>query len=385
MRKLVFITLTILVLSWVWNKYGYLVTNRDNYNKTQEVADTPLVFTSTEESDKELSFLNLPQGGAIRYYADDVPGARSLSAGPEGVVFVGTRGEGVVYALLDKNLDGRSDERFVVASGLNSPNGIVYHQGTLYVAEISRIIRFKNIDTTYQNKPAYEVVYDNLPKEGHHGWRYMALGPDDRLYLGIGAPCNVCEVKDPFGTIASLNLDWSDFRVEARGIRNTVGFDWNPSDNTLWFSENGRDMMGDDIPRDELNHITSDSPHFGYPYCHESDVLDPGFGKGQDCNDYVAPAISLSPHAAALGIKFVGSKLYIAEHGSWNRKTPIGYRVMSVDVSGNGASNYQVVVDGWLGSNGKAVGRPVDILVFDEKTLLISDDFAGAIYALSIK
>ena len=382
MKKLIIAVVLVLLGIYVWNKYGYLIQSVKNFPKITQVSLEPSDLASSSESDDSLSFLNIPSGYAISYFANDVPGARSLAIGKNGIVYVSTRGQGVVYALEDQNHDGQADKRYVVASGLNSPNGLSYHDGTLYVAEINRIIKFSGIDESYDDKPGYDIVYGNLPKDTHHGWRYMALGPDDKIYLGIGAPCNTCEVSDPYGSIARLNLDGTGFEIVARGIRNTVGFDWNPEDQSLWFTENGSDEMGEDAPVDELNQVRDLGEHYGFPYCHAGNILDPKFGEGKNCLDYSSPSLPLSPHAAALGMKFVDGKILIAEHGSWNRKVPIGYRIMSVDINNGVASNYGVFVDGWL-QDGKAKGRPVDILPMSDKSILISDDFSGSIYRLT--
>jgi glucose/arabinose dehydrogenase len=381
LKKLIILIVLVFLAAFIWNKYGYLVNNIGNSAPKVEISPEPLTLAPSPESDSELKFINLPSDYAISYFAKDVPGARSLAVGKDGIVYVGTRSQGVVYALSDESGDGRADNRYVVASGLNNPNGVVYHNDTLYVAEIHRVIKFENIDTQYKNKPSSSVVYDQLPKDTHHGWRYMALGPDNKLYLGIGAPCNVCENSDPYASIVRLNLDGTGFEVVARGIRNTVGFTWDAKDR-LWFSDNGRDMMGDDVPADELNVITGDNTHYGFPYCHDGKVADPKF-TAKKCSDFKAPALSLSPHAAALGIKFVGDKLLIAEHGSWNRKTPIGYRLMSVDVKDGKASNYQVFADGWLEEGGKVKGRPVDLALMPDDSILVSDDLSGVIYRLA--
>jgi glucose/arabinose dehydrogenase len=381
-KKIIGILALLFLGVFVWNKYGYLARNSQNNPPKVEVSSEPVSLVPAPESDQELSFVNVPNDYAISYFAKNVPGARSLATGNNGVVYVGTRAEGVVYALEDVDDDGRADNRYVVASGLNDPNGVVYHEGSLYVAEIHRIIKFEGIDSEYKNKPSAKVVYDQLPKDTHHGWRYMALGPDKKLYVGIGAPCNVCENADPYASIVRLNLDGTGFEVVARGIRNTVGFTWD-SRGDLWFSDNGRDSMGDDVPNDELNKINTTGSHFGFPYCHDGTVADPKFSS-KTCRDFISPELSLSPHAAALGIKFIrDDKLLIAEHGSWNRKTPIGYRLVSVDVSGGKASNYQVFADGWLGKDGKAKGRPVDIIVTDDDSILVSDDLTGAVYRIS--
>lgn len=371
----------VIIAAYAWNKYGYLIQSYRNFPSTTNVSTAPANLDPTSGSG-ELSYLHPIAGYSISYYAKDVPGARSLTVGGNGVVYVGTRPQGVVYALEDRDGDGRAETRYVVASGLNNPNGVAYSEGTLYVAEINRIIKFEHIDQTYADKPNYSVIYNDLPKDSLHGWRYMAFGPDHKLYLGLGANCNVCELHDPYGTIARLNLDGSGFEIVARGIRNTVGFDWNPEDQSLWFTENGRDLLGEDVPRDELNQVRGDHEHFGFPYCHEGDILDPKYGVGKNCADYAAPSLDLSPHAAALGMKFIGHKIILAEHGSWNRKTPIGYRLMSIDMTNGVASNYQVFVDGWLGEDGKAKGRPVDVLERKDGSILVSDDFAGAVYLL---
>lgn len=379
LKKILILAVIVIFGYLAWNKYGYLATSYRNFPSKVEVGSEPLTLAPSPESDRELNYLNLPKGYAINYFAKDVPGARSLTVGSNGVVYVGTRGEGVVYALEDQNGDGRADRRYIVSSGLNNPNGVVYQDGDLYVAEISRVIKFNHIDDSYKNNPTYTVIYNSLPKEIHHGWRYMALGPDYKLYLGIGAPCNVCQVQDPHGTIARLNLDGTGFEIVARGIRNTVGFTWDQA-GLLWFTENGRDLLGDDVPRDELNKISTLGEHFGFPFCHDGIVSDPKFNARQ-CSNFTAPALSLSPHAAALGIKFLGNRLLIAEHGSWNRSTPIGYRIMSVDINNGQASNYQVFVDGWL-QGSKAKGRPVDLTSMADGSILISDDLSGSVYRL---
>lgn len=378
MRKLLTIIATLLILAFIFNRYSYLVTSYRNWPNPSTPASTSVSYPSSSSatSDPSLSFLNLPPGFAINYFAKDVPGARSLTSNTDGsVLYVGTRNPGVVYAL-------EGNTRYTVASVLNSPNGVAYLDGDLYVAEINRIIKFPNIDQNYQNSPSYELVYAQLPTDTHHGWRYLAVGPDNRLYLGIGAPCNVCEVQDPYASIVSFNPDGSDFRVEARGIRNTIGITWAP-DGQLWFTDNGRDGMGDDIPPDELNRLDNRGQDFGFPSCH---------GRVGDCTNTTPPVAELGPHVAALGLLFYQgemfpaeykNKIIIAEHGSWNRTDPIGYRLTTVDVSGSSASNYQPFVDGWLGQDGKALGRPVDLLELPDGSLLISDDLGGSIYRLT--
>jgi glucose/arabinose dehydrogenase len=220
----------------------------------------------------------------------------------------------------------------------------------------------------------------------------MRAGPDNKFYIGIGAPCNICHISDPYGTIARFNPDGTGFEIVARGIRNSVGFDWNPTDTTLWFTDNGRDSLGDNEPDDELNHATSLSNNFGFPYCHAGDIPDPTFGREKPCSNFVAPSLKLGPHVASLGISFYRGHMFpdqyahtafIAEHGSWNRTEPIGYRVMGADVSGNTSDSYREFITGWLDSSGKVKGRPVDIINVSDGSILISDDFAGAIYRVT--
>jgi glucose/arabinose dehydrogenase len=349
---------------------------------TDEESVSP-TSASASNADPELQKrIKLAPGYTISYFAKDVRGARSMAISKSGIVFVGTKETGNVYALVDKNHDGKAEEKITIASSLNSPNGVAILDGNLYVAEISRIIKFTDIENTFRNKPKYEVIYDKLPKDAQHGWKYIAFGPDGKLYIPIGAPCNICNINDPYGTINRINPDGSGWETVARGVRNSVGFAWNPVDSKLWFTDNGRDLMGDNIPSDELNEIDTLGQHFGYPFCHQGDITDPQYGKNRNCDEFRAPEIKLGPHVAALGMKFFDNKIYIAEHGSWNRKTPIGYRISTVDINNGKATNYKVFAEGWLSGN-NAWGRPVDIIFTDDKAMLISDDKSGVIYIIS--
>ena len=338
-----------------------------------------------------LDYLSTPKNFRVQVLSNKVVGARSLTKSRDGVIYIGTRKEGVVYALYDSNGDTIPDKTQVVISELNSPNGVAYHNKDLYIAEIDRVIVLRNIDENFRNSPKYEIVIKQLPNSEHHGWRYLKVGPDSKLYLSIGAPCNVCELNYPFGSIARMNLDGSDFEVIATGIRNSVGFSWSPLDNSLWFTDNGRDWLGDNAPADELNHLSGTTNNFGFPYCHAGEILDPIFGKGRQCTSYANPAIKLAPHAAALGITFyTGSmfpseykqKIFIAEHGSWNRKEPIGYRITTVELKDNQAVNYEVFAEGWLDKSGSPLGRPLDILEMNDGSLVVSDDLSGTIYRI---
>ena len=339
-----------------------------------------------------LSSLTLPPGFAISVYADNVPNARSLALGPGGTVFVGTRTAGNVYALIDANKDQKADDVLTLATGLTMPNGVAVRNGALYVAEVSRILRFDNIEASLRRPPAPVVVHDALPTDQHHGWKFIAFGPDGYLYVPVGAPCNVCERDDPrYASILRMKPDGSGLEVFASGVRNTVGFDWHPGTNDLWFTDNGRDLLGDDLPPDELNRAPAKGRHFGFPYCHAGTLADPVFGVKRPCSSFVAPARTLGPHVAALGMRFYTGtsfpaeyrrQIIIAEHGSWNRSIPIGYRLTRVTLKGNEVAGYEPFVEGWL-QNGKPWGRPVDVLVMPDGALLVSDDFAGAVYRIT--
>ncbi|MGD8811236.1 MAG: PQQ-dependent sugar dehydrogenase, partial [Thioalkalispiraceae bacterium] len=251
--------------------------------------------------------IKLPDGFRIELFAEGIVGARSMTRGANGTVFVGTRNEGNVYALVDSDQDHKVDKQYLVAEGLFMPNGVAFKDGALYVAEVNRVIRFDNIEQQLTKPPKPVVVNDAFPDETHHGWRYLRIGPDDKLYVPIGAPCNVCDDAG-FAEITRMNLDGSNRETYARGVRNTVGFDWHPQTRALWFTDNGRDLMGDDIPPDELNHAPRQGMHFGFPYCHGKSVIDPEYGSRDACQQYTPPARELGPHVAALGMRFYTGK-----------------------------------------------------------------------------
>jgi glucose/arabinose dehydrogenase len=350
-----------------------------------------LVLAAAGDSRLPLANVKLPPGFRIAVYAD-VPGARSLALGARGTVFVGTRKSGNVYALRDTDQDGRAEEVRVVASGLDTPNGVAFQGGALYVAEISRVLRLPGIEDALASPPPPAVVYDALPTERHHGWKFIAFGPDGLLYVPIGAPCNICDRPDPrFASISRMKPDGTGFEVFARGIRNTVGFDWHPATGELWFTDNGRDLLGDDVPPDELGHAPKAGMHFGYPYCHGGDLADPEFGAGHPCSQYTPPDRKLGPHVAALGLRFYRgsmfppeykSQIFVAEHGSWNRSRKIGYRVMLAKLEGARVASYEPFAEGWLQGE-QEWGRPVDVLELKDGSLLVSDDKAGAVYRIT--
>lgn len=340
----------------------------------------------------DLEKITLPEGFEISVYAAGVDGARSLTLSDDGqTVFVGSRQAGKVYALQDQDKNGKADAFYTIDSGLNSPNGVAFREGALYVAEISRILRYDDILTQLENPPEPIVVKDDLPSDTHHGWKFIAFGPDDKLYVPIGAPCNICESSPEYAAIHRMNPDGSDFETIASGVRNTVGFAWHPETQELWFTENGGDWLGDDQPVDELNNVTQLGEHFGYPYCHAGNLLDPDYGVGKNCDEYTAPEQALGPHVAALGMRFYTgtqfpkeyqNQIFIAEHGSWNRTNKIGYRVSLVRLENGEAVAYEPFAEGWLQGQ-SAWGRPVDVQVLPDGSLLISDDYAEAIYRIS--
>jgi glucose/arabinose dehydrogenase len=340
-----------------------------------------------------LDTLTLPAGFHVSAYSDQVPDAREMTLGAKGTVFVGSMNAGKVYALTDSLHNGHADKVRVIASGLQLPVGVAFHNGDLYVSAVSRIVVLRDIENHLDDPPKVELITDRLPSETQHGWRFIAFGPDDKLYVPIGAPCNICDKGHSFAKLTRMDADGSGAQDVAYGIRNTVGFTWRPGSHELWFTDNGRDMMGDDIPSDELNKLSHLGEHFGFPYCHEGDILDPEFGKEHVCKDYTPPVLKLGAHVASLGLRFYEGKqfpasykgaLIIAEHGSWNRSKKSGYRVMAVRLEGDKAISYEPLITGFQHDE-KAWGRPVDVQPLDDGSLLVSDDFAGAVYRVVYK
>lgn len=340
----------------------------------------------------QLDKIKLPPGFEISIYASNVPNARAMTLSEGGTLFVGTRSAGNVYAILDRDQDNEADEVITLAQELNMPNGVAFRDGALYVAEVNRILRYDHIEADLNNPPKPVVVNDSFPRDEHHGWKFIRFGPDGMLYVPVGTPCNVCEGDDErYASIMRMKPDGSGLEIFAHGIRNTVGFDWHPERGELWFTDNGRDWLGDDLPPDELNHAPQQGLHFGFPYCHGKDISDPEFGEKRQCEEFIPPAMELGPHVASLGMRFYTGtmfpdeyrdQIFIAEHGSWNRSTPIGYRLTLVQLENNRAVKYEVFAEGWLQDN-QGWGRPVDVLVMPDGALLVSDDTANAIYRIS--
>jgi len=388
---------TLLKLSFLacWMLFACNTSNDITDNQQNDtIADKGIKLSQTHNL--PLNLIQLPVGFEISVYATDIPNARSMVLSEKGVLYVGNRGEDKIYAVVDTNMDYKADKKYIIAEGLHMPNGVAIKNGDLYVAERSKIWKFKDADN-HLSDPKGELIYDQFPTEDHHGWKFIAFGPDGKLYVPVGAPCNICERLDNplYASIARMNEDGSELEVFAHGVRNTVGFTWHPETKEMWFTDNGRDMMGDNIPGDELNYASEPDMHFGYPYCHQGNIADDEFGNKRPCSDFTEPAQILGPHVAALGLRFYTgnmfpqqyhNQLFIAEHGSWNRSKKIGYRISLVKLDGNAAVSYETFASGWLNDVTDEVwGRPVDVLVIPDGSLLVSDDMAGVIYRISTK
>ncbi|MBB3224779.1 c-type cytochrome [Pseudoduganella umbonata] len=344
------------------------------------------------EADDGLARLTLPKSFSISVYAENVETARSMAVSPGGIVYVGSRKAGKVYAVVDENGDKKADKVVTIASGLDNPIGVTLLNGALYVAEIGRVIRFDAIDRTYASKPAYKVVKDDLPDDKWHGEKIIKAGPDGKLYIPVGSPCNTCDRDDEvYSKIWRMNPDGTGWEMVANGIRNTVGFAWHPVTKDLWFTDNGPDEMGDNNPSCELNVAPKTGMHFGFPYCHGGVVPDPKFGAGRSCAQFTAPVAKLGPHVAPLGLAFYTgtqfpsqyrNQVFVAEHGSWNRTQKIGYKVSLVTLLGNQEVTTTTFIDGFLQGDDVS-GRPVDIAIAADGAMLISDDHAGRIYRVT--
>ena len=341
----------------------------------------------------DLSRLRLPEGFSIRALTLDAPDARQMALAPNGTLFIGTRRQGRVYAIPNA-LSAESPEVLTLAEGLKMPNGVAIANDDLYVAEVSRVLRFPSIAAQLadgEGSAPYEVVTDQLPDKTHHGWKYIKFGPEGQLYVPVGAPCNICLSKDPrFAALLRMDPRTGAASIYAAGIRNTVGFAWHPTTGELWFSDNGRDLMGDDVPPEEINVASGPGQHFGYPFIHGSDIPDPKFGNDAPQLEFTPPLLEIQAHAAALGLDFhthdqfpprYRGALFIAEHGSWNRSSKVGYRV-SVVTFEDGEPRYAPFITGWLEGE-RQWGRPVDVLAAPDGSLLISDDQQGAIYQVT--
>ena len=345
----------------------------------------------------------VPSGFTISTFAENVRNARSLAIGPRGTVFVGSQYAGQVTAVIDSNNDHKADRVVLIAQGLDQPNGIAMRGGALYVATASRLLRYDDIERHLDAPPKPVVVRDSLPNpRTGHAWKFIAFGPDGLLYMSVGSTCNVCMPDPRTASIVRMNPDGSDLEVFAEGVRNTVGFDWHPSSHELWFTDNGRDNLGDDVPNDELNVAWKSGLHFGFPYCHQGDVPDPEFGAQRGCSSFEPPVQKMGAHVAAIGMRFYTGNMFparyksaviIAQHGSWNRSVPSGYRVMVAFTNGRRVIGYEPLVEGFLpgGSSARggrgaiqaAIGRPADVLQMPDGSILISDDTGNRLLRLT--
>lgn len=344
-----------------------------------------------------LDKIKLPEGFTIEIYAEGVEGARSMALGDEGTVFVGTRGKrgdserkGPVYAVVDSNNDFKADAVHTIASGLYMPNGVAFRKGSLYVAEPNRVTRFDDIEQNLKSPLEPVLLNDSFPSDAHHGWKYIGFGPDDKLYLPVGAPCNICESSDEYAVIARINADGTGKETVAKGIRNTVGFDWHPITGELWFTDNGRDLWQDDLPPDELNVVKQDGQHFGFPYEYGKGVRDGEFDIPKDLT-FTASALELPAHTAPLGMMFYKGDMFparfknqilIPHHGSWNRSKAAGHYINLVTLVDGKPQKPELFASGWLLDEGDW-GRPVDMLELPDGSVLVSDDQAGVIYRIS--
>ena len=343
------------------------------------------------ELSENLAKIELPEGFSIEIFAEGLENPRQLALGDQGTVFAGTSKAGKVYAIHVDDGDNVAPGVYIIDEGLDLPNGVAFKFGSLYVGALDRILRYDDIESLLDRAPEPDLVTSNLPDKTHHGRRYLRFGPDGFLYVAVGAPCNVCD-EPGFAVILRMFPDGSDEGIFASGVRNSVGYTFHPDTGEMWFTDNGRDMLGDDIPADELNRASKAGQHFGFPYCHQGDLLDPEFGQGKSCDNYTPPEVKLGPHVAALGLTFYAGRvfpehynksIFIARHGSWNRSEKIGYDIAVVHFDGEGNPlGPEVFASGWLQGQ-VAWGRPSDVLQLPDGSLLVSDDTAGAIYRIS--
>jgi glucose/arabinose dehydrogenase len=362
------------------------VPNAEVEKNLRGVAMPPL---PTAEDQLPLQALKLPKGFKVEVFASGIANARTLRVGDKGTVFVSNRLLDKVYAIVDRN--GKREIK-VIASGLDRPNGLAFHKGALYIAEGTKISRLDNIEDNLDRPPQPAVIYTDLPNHQSHGWRYIGIGPDEKLYINVGAPCNICEPPAANAQIRRLNLDGSGMEIVARGVRNSVGFDWHPVSKELYFTEHGRDWLSEDLPEDELNRVTKAGQHFGFPYCHNGKFTDREVGWGRSCDEFEAPAALMGPHSAVLGMRFYTGRMFpaqyrnaifVARHGSWNRTKKIGGDIIVVKLNRDGSvKSQEPFLTGFLQNNAYS-GRPVDVHVMKDGSMLVSDDYAGAIYRIS--
>jgi glucose/arabinose dehydrogenase len=348
----------------------------------------------TAASRLPLDKLHVPAGFQVEVFASGVANARSMSVGDNGTVFVGSRLVDKVYAITKVN---GTETVKVIASGLHRPNGVVYHKGSLYVAELSKIWRYDNIEANLDSPPKPVLIYDDLPTDEAHGWKFISIGPDNKLYVPIGSPGNITLPPPTHAQIRRMDLDGKNVEKVAIGVRNSVGFDWNPVNGDMYFSNNGRDWVSEDIPEDTLHRVpagTKTTMNFGFPFCHQGNFTDPEYGWGHSCTEFDKPAALMGPHTATLGMRFYTGDLFpssyknaifLARHGSWNRTNKLGGDVVVIKLKDDGSvASVEPFMTGFL-ENNKYNGRPVDVQMLKDGSLLVSDDWNGAVWRVSYK
>ena len=350
----------------------------------------PALPTPQAELEANLKSIKLPKGFTISVYASGVNSARQMAWGDKGTLFVGSFGAGTVYAITD---NGGKKEVKSILTGLKMPTGIAFRDGALYVADIDKILKYENAEANLAKMPEAKVVYDDMPPYVPHGWKYLTFDKNGMLYVPFGPPCNVCLPPTSLSQVRRVNPNTGEAELMAIGVRNSVGGDIDPRTGDYWFTENARDWISDDKPSDKLNHISRIGQHFGYPYCHEGDMLDPKYGKGHSCSEFTPPVLKLGAHVAPLGMKFYTgnqfpadykNNILIAEHGSWNRHKYQGARIVRVITDPQGKNvKQEVLASGWINGDQSYTGRPADILQAPDGSILVADDWAGAIYRIS--
>ncbi len=352
----------------------------------------PATPTPLDELQADLKKIKLPPGFKIEVYASNIPQARQMAWGANGTLFVGSFQATNVYAVTDQG--GQRTVKTII-KGLNMPTGVAFRDGALYVIDINKLLRYDNAEANLDKMPAPVVAYDDMPPYVAHGWKYIVTDKNGWMYLPFGPPFNIGIPPTSVSQIRHVDPKTGLAEIVALGVRNSVGGDIDPRSGDYWFTENARDWLSDDTPSDKLNHITRLGEHFGYPYCHEGDIPDPKFAMGHKCSEFTPPVVKLGAHVAPLGMKFyTGNQfpkqykdnIFIAEHGSWNRHKYQGGRIERVVVDPDGKNPHQeVFASGWITGERDYFGRPVDILQAPDGSLLVSDDWAGAIYRISYK
>jgi glucose/arabinose dehydrogenase len=357
------------------------------------MADSPLSPIAQPPAPKApgeipINKIKVPQGFKVELWASGINNARVMVWGAKDTLFVSSRVAGNVYAIVERA--GKREVK-TIAKGLNLPNGVAFKDGTLYIAEVHRITKMEGIEDKLDSPPEMKVVYETLPKDLPHGWKYLAFGPDGKLYFNIGAPCNICIPPDTHANISRVNADGSGFEYWAHGVRNSVGFDWHPVTKELYFATHARDWLGEDVPSDRLDVAPKKGLHFGFPYCHQGDIPDPDFGKGRSCSEFAPPLVKTGPHIAGNGVMFyTGSmfppeyrnRIFLGQRGSWNKTQKIGFRLAMVTLRPGDVPKYESFAEGWLDNN-QPWGRPNYTVQMKDGSILLSDDYAGAIYRIS--